>query len=91
MVSVTERAKQELKRLLSQNVDWPQARLRIIDRGEGIIGLGIDIEAPGDQIVECDGKRVLICEPALAARLKEITIDIDDTLEGAELVICGKS
>ena len=91
MVNVTERAKQELNRLLTQNVDWPEARLRIMDRGQGNIGLGIDIEAPGDQIVEYDGRRVLICEPVLATSLKGITLDIDDTPEGAELVICEKS
>ncbi|MFC2051937.1 hypothetical protein ACFLT4_04335 [Chloroflexota bacterium] len=91
MVNVTERAKQELKRLLSQKVDWPEACLRIMDRGQGIIGLGIDIEVPGDQIVEYDGKRVLICEPVLATSLRGVTVDVDDTPEGAELVICEKS
>ena len=59
MINVTERAKQELKRLLSQKVDWPQARLRLIDRGQGIWGLGIDIEQPGDQVVEYQGIKVL--------------------------------
>ncbi|MFC1847383.1 hypothetical protein ACFLW5_01025 [Chloroflexota bacterium] len=87
MINVTEQAKQELRRLLSQKVDWPQARLRIIDRGQGIIGLGLDIEAPGDQIVEYEGQGVLICEPRLATTLKGITIDVDDTPDGFELVI----
>ena len=91
MVNVTERAKQELRSLLSQKVDWPGARLRLMDRGQGIIGLGIDIEAPGDQVLEYDGTRVLICEPVFAASLKGITLDVDDTPEGAELVICEKS
>ena len=57
MIDITERAKQELKRLLSHIVDLPQARLRIMDRGQGIIGLGIDIEAPGDRIVEYEDTR----------------------------------
>ncbi|MFC1939604.1 hypothetical protein ACFLTY_04100 [Chloroflexota bacterium] len=91
MVNVTERAKQELKRLLSQKVDWPEGRLRLMDRGQGIIGLGVDIEAPGDQIVEYNGARVLVCEPVFASSLKGITVDVDDTPEGAELVICEKA
>ena len=91
MINVTKRAKQELRRLLSENVDWPEARLRIMDRGQGIIGLGIDVEAPGDLIVECEGERVLICEPVLATSLKGITLDVDDTPKGTELVICGQS
>ena len=42
MVNVTERAKQELRKLLSQKVDWPETRLRLMDRGQGTIGLGIE-------------------------------------------------
>ena len=91
MVNVTERAKQELKKLLAQKVDWPEARLRLMDRGKGIIGLGIDVEEPGDQIVEFEDKKVLICEHGLAMRLKGITIDVDDTPEGTKLIICEES
>ena len=87
MISVTERAKRELRRLLSENVDWPEARLRLLDRGEGILGIGIDIEMPGDYIVECEDKRVLVIEPELAANLNKITLDVDETPDGTELVI----
>ncbi|MFC2020858.1 HesB/IscA family protein [Chloroflexota bacterium] len=87
MVRVTERAKQELKRLLAQKVDWPEARLRLMDRGEGILGLGIDIESPGDEIVEYQGVKVLNVDRILANSIEGITIDVDDTPEGAELVI----
>ncbi|MFC1862113.1 hypothetical protein ACFLX6_02360 [Chloroflexota bacterium] len=87
MVKVTERAKHELKRLLSQKVDWPEARLRLMDRGEGILGLGIDIELQGDKIVEYQGVKVLNVEHKLANRIKGITIDVDDTPEGVEFVI----
>ena len=87
MVNVTERAKQELKILLSRKVDFPKARLRLMDRGKGILGVGVDIEAPGDQIVEYEGVKVLIVEPGLATNLKGVTLDVDDTLEGAKLVI----
>ena len=87
MVNVTERAKQELKILLSRKVDSPKARLRLMDRGKGILGVGVDIEAPGDQIVEYEGVKVLIVEPGLATNLKGVTLDVDDTLEGAKLVI----
>lgn len=87
MVKVTERAKQELKRLLAQKVDWPEARLRLMDRGEGILGLGIDIELPGDKIVEYQGVKVLNVEHKLATSIEGITIDVDDTPKGVELVI----
>ena len=90
MVSVTESACRELKRMLSEKVDWPGARLRLVDRGQGNIGLGIDIELSGDQVVEYEGTKVLVIEPELATNLKGITLDVDDTPEGAELVISGK-
>jgi Fe-S cluster assembly iron-binding protein IscA len=91
MINITERAKRELKRLLDAKVDWPGARLRLMDRGQGKLGLGIDIEAPGDQIIEYEGTRLLIIEPELANNPKVITLDVDDTPEGVELVISEKS
>ena len=91
MVSVTEDAFRELKRILSDRVDWPGAGLRLIDRGQGVLGLGIDIQLSGDQVVEYEGTKVLIIESKLAANLGEITLDVDDTPEGAELVIFSKS
>ena len=90
MLSVTEGACRELKRMLSEKVDWPVARLRLVDRGQGIIGLGIDIELSGDRVVEYDGIKVLVIESELANTLEGSTLDVDDTPVGAELVISGK-
>ncbi len=90
MVSVTEGARKELKRMLSEKVDWPGARMRLVDRGQGNIGLGIDIEVPGDHVVEYEGTKVLIIESELATNLTGITLDVDDTPAGAELVLSGK-
>lgn len=87
MITVTERAKQELKRILADKVDMPQARLRLIANDHGGLGLGIDIEAPGDHVVEYEGSRVLIVEPGLAANLKGVTLDVEDNPEGSQLVI----
>jgi Fe-S cluster assembly iron-binding protein IscA len=91
MINITERAKQELGKILAKKVDWPEARLRLMDRGQGKLGLGVDIEAPGDHIVEYEGIKVLIVEPELATSLEGVTLDVDDTPEGAELVISEKS
>lgn len=91
MINITKRAKQELSKILAKKVDWPGARLRLMDRGQGKLGLGIDIEAPGDHIVEYEGIKVLIVEPELAINLKGVVLDIDDTPEGAELIIFERS
>ena len=87
MIYVTERAKRELKRLLTASVDWPEARLRLMDRGQGKLGLGIDIEAQDDHIIEYDGANLLIIEPGIDTNLKQVTLDVDDTPDGVELVI----
>ncbi|MFC1874027.1 hypothetical protein ACFLYX_01860 [Chloroflexota bacterium] len=87
MINVTERARQELYKLLSANADWPQACLRILDRGQGNLGLGIDIETPGDYVMEYQGRKFLVVEPRIADSLITITLDVDDTPEGPELVI----
>ena len=87
MIYMTERAKQELKRLLATSVDWPGARLRLMDRGQGRLGLGIDIEARDDQVLEYEGTKLLIVGPGLASNLKQVTLDVEDTLGGVELVI----
>lgn len=87
MISVTENAKQELKRLLDVSVDWPGARLRLIDRGHDVLGIGIDIKAADDVEIECDGDVVMVIDPELASCPKLIILDVDDTPEGPELVI----
>ena len=91
MIDITEHAKEELNRLLIAKVDWPGALLRLIDRGKGKLGLGIDIQKPGDEVIEYESKRLLLVEPTLASSLEDITLDVDDTPDGPELVIIEKT
>ena len=88
MIDVTERAIQELKRILFSKADLPQARLRLTANGEGGLGLGLDIDMPNDRVVEHEGLTVLVVEERLANSLNGITLDVEDTLEGPQLVIC---
>ena len=91
MINVTQGAKQELSRILFTTVDMPQARLRLLPRDHGELGLGLDIEMPGDELVEYDGSAVLVVEKELASNLQGVTLDVDDTPDGAELVISYSS
>jgi len=91
MIGVTERAKKELKRVLTDNVDHPEACLRLRTNDEGKLGLGIDIEKPGDKVVEYEGSRVLVVTQGLADKLNDLLIDVEDTDEGSQLVIADKS
>ena len=87
MINITERAKQALKKILTANVDLSQGRLRLMERGQGKLGLDIDIEMPGDELVKYDGSTVLVIERGLAASLKGVTLDVEDSVKGSELVI----
>ena len=87
MITITESAKQELKNILSANADNPQARLRLTTDNQGQLGLGIDIEQPGDQVVEHKGSAVLVVEEGLAASLEGVTLDTQDTPEGPKLIV----
>jgi len=86
MINITKRAAKELSDLLKKKVDLPSARLRIMDRGEGVLGLGIDIEAPTDYVVAYRDTSVLVIGKDLAKRLSGITLDVEETSDGAEFV-----
>ncbi len=90
MIDVTERAKKELKELLTNNVDHPAACLRLRTNDEGKLGLAIDIEKTDDKVVEYEGSSLLVVEPQLADALKGIAIDVVDGDEGRELVIINQ-
>ena len=89
MIIVTDGAKKLLKSILLAKVDNHFAYLRLTSPRKGQLGLGIDIELPGDEAVEYEGSKLLLVEQGLATSLKGVTLDIDDTPEGPELVIAG--
>ena len=91
MLGVTERARQKLKRMLTANTDKPEACLRLTANDQGQLGLAIDVERQGDQAVEHEDSKVLLVEKDLADTLQGITIDVEDTPEGARLVIPSES
>jgi Fe-S cluster assembly iron-binding protein IscA len=91
MLYVTEYARQKLKRTLCAKVDDPQVGLRLTARGPGRFTLSIDMEEPGDQVVEHEGSKVLLVERKLAASLDGVTVDIEDTPEGSRIVVFRES
>ena len=91
MLEVTERARQELKRVLTANTDKPEACLRLTASEQGQLGLTLDEERQDDQVVEHEDSKVLLVEKNLADILQGITIDVEDTPEGARLVISSES
>jgi Fe-S cluster assembly iron-binding protein IscA len=90
MIKVTERAKQELKRILADREGNSEGSLRLLVSSPGEFGLSTDMEMSGDQVVEYEGVKVLLVEKLLADSLDEVTLDIEDTPEGPKLVVVRK-
>lgn len=65
--------------------------MRLTADEQAQLRLAIDVERDGDQVVEHEDSKVLIVEKDLADILQGITIDIEETSEGARLVIAGES
>ena len=91
MIGATERARQELQRILNANTDKPEACLRLTANEQRQLGLAIDVEKEEDQAIEHEGSKVLLVEKNLADTLQGITIDVEDTPQGAKLVISTES
>jgi hypothetical protein len=87
MLTVTEGARQKLKEILSGKVDNPLAGLRLTHSCPDEFALGVDIELPGDQVVKHEGSKVLLVKKALADSLDGVTLDVQDTADGPELIV----
>ncbi len=90
MINVTQRAGKELRKILDSHVDNWYARLRLVSRGKGRIGLGIDIKMPDDEVVECEGTDVLVVAKELATNLDGVTIDIEEDGGSPQFVLLEK-
>jgi Fe-S cluster assembly iron-binding protein IscA len=91
MLTVTERAREKLKYMLSSKVDNPEAALRLTTTEHGEFGLRVDVETPGDQVVKHKGVKVLVMDGKLAKNLAEDTLDVEYTTEGSELTLIKKN
>lgn len=87
MLTVTECAKQELKKALPDDATKPDLGLRLVVTGPGELSLVPDRERESDQVVEHEGSKVLIVDKELSDVLEGTTIDCEETNEGQRLVL----
>lgn len=87
MMTVTEQAAQELRSILSDTATKPEQTLRLVMRPGGGLGLSLDEEREGDQVVTAEGEKVLVVAPSVAETLADATIATQETEEGRKLVI----
>jgi hypothetical protein len=76
--------------MLISKVDNSQAALRLINTDEGEYGLHIDVETPGDKVVNYRGRKLLVIDKELADHLEGTILDTEITSEGIELAIFQK-
>ena len=88
MITVTERAKKELKGLLITSGAGPDEGLRLLPEPGGRFILGIDTEMSGDQVVEYEGYKVLLVGIEYFQTLDGKTVDCQETIEGTVLCLC---
>ena len=86
MITVTERAKQELKTILIGIGASLDEGLRLMPTADGF-ALTLDSELSGDQVVEYEGAKALLVAPELASVVEGVTLDVQDTPEGPKLVM----
>ena len=93
MIEVSDGAKAQLKNMLAENSADKDAILRLTASDEGQLGLIMDKEMPGDQVVEHEGAKVLLVEEHLASHLSSVSMEVEETPEGPMLTLkqsgCG--
>jgi len=88
MVTVTEAAREELLLILeSAATQEPGVGLRMVPGRQGNIGLVLDTEKEGDQVVEHEGAKVLLVDEEVSKALKGWIVDYQDHPEGRRLVV----
>jgi len=75
MITVTERAKEELKSMVIAAEGKPDEGLRLLPRPDGRFELMLDTELSGDQVVEYEGYKVLLVGIEYLRMLNDKTID----------------
>jgi Fe-S cluster assembly iron-binding protein IscA len=87
MITVTESAKQLLKETLTAHSDDPEIGLRLSLKPPGQLGIVLDREVEGDHVVEHEGAKVLLVASDLTLVVQGVTLDVQDTEDGPNLVI----
>ncbi len=91
MLTVTESARQILKETLTVHSDDPEVGLRLLLQPPGRLGIILDKEAEGDQVVTHEGAKVLLIASELAPLVDGNTLDTQDTPDGPQLTMFQES
>ena len=85
MIEVTDKAKEFLEDVLVRSVNDPELTLRMVVQPEGRLRLVPDRSKKADQVVEKDGRAILLVGQELAPILDRLTLDVKETNRGSKL------
>ena len=81
-LAVTTRASAALKQVLDSTQHDPKEILRLVQDPEGNLGLALDTQKEGDQVVEFSGDKTLVIDQEISDRLEGVTLDIQESPQG---------
>jgi len=87
MLTVTDSAKQELKKKLQDSTNDPEVSLRLELKPPNQFGLALGKEEEGDQVIESEETKVLLVVSELAPVVDGSILDVQDTAGGPQLVV----
>ena len=86
MIQVTERARETFKNKLEDLIERPGVMLRLACTDSGL-GIFPDTPKDDDQIIEHDGRAVLLIDQEVCETLADTTIDVEEHADGARVVV----
>jgi Fe-S cluster assembly iron-binding protein IscA len=86
VLNVSEKAAELLFASLQASRKEESEVLRLIQTREGL-GLAIDKEGEGDQVVQHDNNKVLVIQPEISQALDGATLDAVETPDGQRLTL----
>jgi Fe-S cluster assembly iron-binding protein IscA len=87
MITVTERAKEELKKVLAAAEAEQDEGLRLLPTPDGVFELALDTEMSGDLVIEYQGHKLLLVGLEYLRLLDGKTLDCSETQVGAVLFV----
>lgn len=87
MLTVTEKAKQELKKMLLARSEDTNKALRIKFKEPAQVGLVVDEEKKGDQVIQLGDMNILLIGEDVAQIFDGIVLDVREDQNGSKLVV----
>jgi Fe-S cluster assembly iron-binding protein IscA len=87
MLTITENAKEKLKKRLQTKTTDPEMAVRLVAKSNQF-ALFIDKEKKGDKVIESEtGAKLLLIEPNLYSELDGRVVDYQEKMEGSGFTI----